>query len=115
MDEGTPLLENRIEYFERMLADNPNNPTGLLALANEYKKAGRDEDEAAVLKRYVAVNEDEGNAYLRLGEVLERLGRGEEARAAYGEGIGKAEKFGHSGMAGDLRAALEGAGGQGGS
>ena len=104
-------MENRIEYFERMLADNPNNPTGLLALANEYGKAGRDEDEAAVLKRYLDAHEDEGNAYLRLGEVLERLGRGEEARTAYSEGIGKAEKFGHSGMAEDLRSALGGAGG----
>ena len=68
-------MEDRIEYFERMLADNPNNPTGLLALANEYGKAGRDEDEAAVLRRYLDAHEDEGNAYLRLGEVLERLGR----------------------------------------
>jgi hypothetical protein len=52
-------MEDRIEYFERMLADNPENPTGLLALANEYKKAGRDEEEAAVLKRYVGAHEHE--------------------------------------------------------
>jgi hypothetical protein len=38
-------VEDRIEYFERMLADNPDNPTGLLALANEYNKAARYEDE----------------------------------------------------------------------
>src|SRR5919205_68038 len=60
-------VEDRINYFERMLADNPDNPTGLLALANEYEKAGRDEDEAAVLERYLAVHvDDEGNAYARL-------------------------------------------------
>ena len=41
-------MEDRINYFERMLADNPDNPTGLLALANEYGKAGRHEDEAVV-------------------------------------------------------------------
>jgi predicted Zn-dependent protease len=97
--------QNRIDYFERMLADNPENPTGLLALANEYKKAGQDEDEAAVLKRYVEAHEDEGNAYLRLGEVLTKLGRKDEAREAYGTGVGQAEKFGHSGMAEDLRLA----------
>ena len=50
-------MEDRIEYFERMLADNPDNPTGLLALANEYNKAERYEDEAAVLERYVASHE----------------------------------------------------------
>ncbi len=96
---------NRIEYFERMLADNPDNPTGLLALANEYGKAGRDEDEALVLQRYVGTHDDEGNAYLRLGGVLEKLGREDEAREVYGKGIGQAEKYGHSGMAEDLRLA----------
>ncbi len=99
-------MEDRIDYFERMLADNPDNPTGLLALANEYQKAGRHEDEAAALERYLSVHEDEGNAYARLGEVLARLGREGEARAAYERGIGQAEKFGHSGMAEDLRLAL---------
>ncbi len=99
-------MEDRIDYFERMLADNPDNPTGLLALANEYGKAGRHEDEAVVLERYVATHEDEGNAWGRLGEVLGRLGREDEARKAYEAGIRQAEKYGHSGMADDLRAAL---------
>ncbi len=99
-------MEDRINYFERMLADNPDNPTGLLALANEYGKAERYEDEAAVLQRYVAKHDDEGNAYARLGDALSRLGRKDEARDAYERGISQAEKFGHSGMADDLRLAL---------
>lgn len=99
-------MENRIDYFERMLAENPDNPTGLLSLANEYGKAERYEDEAAVLERYLATHEDEGNAYVRLGEVLVRLGRKDEARVAYERGIGQAEKYGHSGMAEDIRLAL---------
>ncbi len=101
-------MEDRIEYFERMLADNPNNPTGLLALANEYNKVHRHEDEAAVLERYIAVvgADDEGNAFARLGDVLSRLGRKDEARAAYEAGINQAEKFGHGGMAEDLRLAI---------
>jgi predicted Zn-dependent protease len=99
-------VEDRIDYFERMLADNPDNPTGLLALANEYGKVERYEDEAAVLERYVSKHEDEGNAWGRLGEVLGRLGREDEARAAYERGIRQAEKYGHSGMADELRQAL---------
>jgi tetratricopeptide (TPR) repeat protein len=99
-------VEDRINYFERLLADNPDNPTGLLALANEYGKVERYEDEAAVLERYVSKHEDEGNAHARLGEVLRRLGREDEARAAYETGIRQAEKFGHSGMADELRLAL---------
>ena len=99
-------MEDRIEYFERMLADNPDNPTGLLALANEYNKAGRHEDEVVVLERYTSGHDDEGNAYLRLGAAYERLGRDEEARAAYERGVGQAQKFGHDGMADALRLAI---------
>jgi tetratricopeptide (TPR) repeat protein len=99
-------FENRIQYFERMVADNPDNPTGLLALANEYQKAKRYEDEAAALERYLSVHNDEGNAYARMGDALSRLGRVDEARAAYERGIEQAEKYGHSGMAEDLRLAI---------
>jgi len=99
-------MEDRIGYFERMLADNPDNPTGLLALANEYGKVDRYEDEAVLLERYVLKHEDEGNAWGRLGEVLGRLGREDEARAAYETGIRQAEKYGHSGMAEELRLAI---------
>ncbi len=101
-------MEDRIDYFERMLADNPDNPTGLLALANEYGKAARYEDEAAVLQRYLSLpnNDDEGNAYARLGDVLSRLGRKDEARATYEMGVRQAERHGHVGMAEDLRLAM---------
>ena len=59
-------MEDRTEYFERMLADNLDNPTGLLALANEYNKAERYEDEAAVLERYVATHVHERSDRQRL-------------------------------------------------
>ena len=60
---------DRIDYFERMLADNPDNPTGLLALANEYGKAGRHEDEAAVLERYVATHEHDRALRQRIPQI----------------------------------------------
>jgi tetratricopeptide (TPR) repeat protein len=84
----TEGFQNTIEYFERVVADNPDHPTGLLALANEYQKAERYEDEAAVLERYITSHPgDEGNAYAHLGDVFSRLGREDEARAAYERGI----------------------------
>ncbi len=53
-------------------------------------------------------HQDEGNAYARLGEVLARLERKEEARAAYERGTSQAGRFGHSVMADDLGLALIG-------
>ena len=40
-------MEDRINCLEQMLADNPDNPTGLLALVSEYGKAESCVDEAA--------------------------------------------------------------------
>ena len=45
-------MEDGTEYYERVSADNP---TGLLALVNEYNKVDRHEDEAAVLERYATI------------------------------------------------------------
>jgi predicted RNA polymerase sigma factor len=50
--------------------------------------------------------QDEEDAWGRLGEVLRRLGREDEARKAYEAGIRQAEKYGHGGMADELRDAL---------
>ncbi len=65
------------------------------------------EDTGVILQN---ARQDEGNAYLRSGEALERTGREDEARAAYEAGVAQAEKFGHTGMAEDLRLALIGLG-----
>jgi hypothetical protein len=62
-------VEDRINYFERMLADYPDNLTGLLALANEYQKAERYDDEAAVQKRCVASHDDEGTPRQRTYQI----------------------------------------------
>ncbi len=51
-------------------------------------------------------HQDEGNAWARLGEVLRRLGREDEARSAYERGVQQAEKYGHSGMAEEMRLAI---------
>ena len=55
---------------------------------------------------YSLAQQDEGNAYMRLGEALSRSGREDEARAAYAGGARQAQKYGHDGMAEDLRLAM---------
>jgi len=65
------------------------------------------EDTGIILQN---ARQDEGEAYLRLGEALERTGCEDEARAAYEAGVAQAEKFSHTGMAEDLRLALIGLG-----
>jgi thioredoxin-like negative regulator of GroEL len=97
----------RIDALERMLATRPDDARLRFGLALEYEKAGRDEDAVRELQAYLAKSEDEGNAWGRLAALLRRLGREEEAAAAYRTGIAQAHAHGHPSMAAELEAALD--------
>ena len=101
------MTGNRIEALERMLASRPDDARLRFGLALEYEKAGRVEDAVRALEAYLARAEDEGNAWGRLGALLLRLGRADEARSAYRRGIEQADRHGHPSMAGELRTALD--------
>jgi predicted Zn-dependent protease len=79
----------------------------MFGLAKEYEKAGRHEDVVAMLTRYLAAHDDEGNAYGMLAEAHAKLGRRDEARRAYERGIEVARANGHPSMAEDYRMTLE--------
>jgi predicted Zn-dependent protease len=100
-------MSSRIEVFEQMLASDPSNAPVLFGLAKEYEKAGRFADVAEALTKYLAAHDDEGNAYGMLARAYERLGRREEARAAYERGVEVARAHGHPSMAEDYRMTLE--------
>ena len=99
---------SRIEVFEQMLATDPGNTSVLFGLAKEYEKAGRDNDLIATLNRYLEQVDDEGNAFGMLAGAYERLGKRDEARAAYERGIETAQRHGHPGMAEEYRMTLAG-------
>ena len=97
----------RIENLERMLEKHPDDPRLRFGLALEYEKAGRWEDVVEHLERYLQQTEDEGNAWGRLGEALRRLGRHDEARAAYRKGVEAATRHSHPTMAAAFEETLE--------
>ena len=99
---------SRIEVFEQMLANDPGNTSVLFGLAKEYEKAGRDNDLIEMLHRYLEKVDDEGNAFGMLASAYERLGKRDEARAAYERGIETAQRHGHPGMAEEYRMTLAG-------
>ncbi len=49
----------------------------------------------AELRAYLARTDDEGNAYGRLGHALRELGRDDETREAYWQGIEAANRHSH--------------------
>jgi Flp pilus assembly protein TadD len=98
---------DRLEYFGRLAAESPTEARARFGYAHELLRAERWEEAASELRAYLALAEDEGNAWGRLAEALGRLGRVDEAADAYLTGIDQSLKHGHTGMADEFRAALE--------
>ena len=97
----------RLETFRAMVARNPGNPLARFGLANEAYKERLYEEARENYEAYLAVSDDEGNAYGKLAEVLQALGQTADARTAYLRGIEAARRFGHPGMVSDFEARIE--------
>ena len=101
------MAASRIEVFRKMLESDPNNTAVRFGLATELIKAEQFADAVTELQIYLSKADDQGNAYGKLAQALERIGKTEEARAAYEQGIAVANRHGHPGMAQEFQMALE--------
>jgi Flp pilus assembly protein TadD len=101
------MESSRLPMLQRMVEARPDDPRAHFGLALEYEKQQRWEDVVATLRRYLELSQDEGNAYGRLGHALRQLGRDDEARDAYRQGIDAAYRHGHPTMAMEFEETLE--------
>ncbi|HEX2189862.1 MAG TPA: tetratricopeptide repeat protein [Longimicrobiaceae bacterium] len=101
------MESSRIESLRRLAEERPDDPRPRFGLALEYERAGRWEEMIEELRAYLALTDDEGNAYGRLGHALRELGRDDEARAAYRQGIEAANRHSHPTMAAEFEEVLE--------
>ena len=97
---------SRIEIFKQMLVNDPINSSILFGLAKEYEKAGQTTELIETLERYIAISEDEGNAYGMLAAAYEKTRQHDKARETYQRGIDVAMSHGHPSMAEEYRAIL---------
>ena len=98
---------SRLETLKAMLESEPNDPMLHYMLANEYFKMGSYPEVVEHLKTYLQLREDEGAAYRILGHALLKLGRIQEARRAFQEGIRAALKHHHPTMAEEFEEVLK--------
>ena len=94
-----------------MVEGRPDDPRARFGLALEYERLGEWEEVVSQLQAYLARTQDEGNAFGRLGHALLQLGRAEEAREAYRDGVRAAYQHGHPNMAQEFEEVLEEMGG----
>ena len=97
----------RIEALVKMAEAHPRDSRPRFGLAMEYEKAERWEDAVRALREYLSLADDEGNAHGRLGKALRALGRDQEAKAAYRDGIEAATRHSHPTMVAEFEEVLE--------
>jgi tetratricopeptide (TPR) repeat protein len=100
-------MNNRTEILEQFVEEDPNDSFSRYALALELEKAG---DREAAVGQLREVLERDGSyvaAYYHLGRLLATLGRTDESRTVYSEGLKVAEKAGETKTVSEIREALE--------
>jgi len=100
------MAESRISLFRKMLESQPQNAPVRFGLANELLKLERWHEAITEFDLYLSQADDQGAAYGKLAQALEKTGRLDDARKAYEQGIAAALKHGHPGMAQEFEAAL---------
>lgn len=88
------MSQSRIEIFETMLRDQPEEAMVWYGLASEYSKLGRWGDAAEALRNVVRLDPNYTAAYQMLGTALMNEGKRDEARGAWTEGIEVATRTG---------------------
>jgi tetratricopeptide (TPR) repeat protein len=100
------MTASRIDIFKQMLVSDPINSDILFGLAKEYEKTGQTQEMIETLERYLAISEDEGNAFGMLARAYETAKQPDKAKETYERGITAATAHGHPSMAEEYRAAL---------
>lgn len=100
------MTTSRIDIFKQMLVNDPSNSSILFGLAKEYEKTGQTAEMIETLERYLAISDDEGNAFGMLARAYEKAEQRDQARQTYQRGVDAAAKHGHPSMAEEYREIL---------
>ena len=101
------MAGTRLDILKGMVARSPTDSFLRYGLAMEYRNANNLEAALVEFRALLAVNPDYSAAYFHGGQTLERLGRLEEARAMYREGIAAATRKGDLHTRGEMQTALD--------
>ena len=96
-----------MEILLSMVAKNPRDSFARYGLAMEYANTGDLERAVAEYRALIGMNPDYAAAYFHGGQALEKLGRLEEARQVYQQGIEVTGRTGDQHTQSELQAALD--------
>jgi tetratricopeptide (TPR) repeat protein len=100
-------MSNRLEVLRNMVAQNPKDSFSRYGLAMEYANSGDLERAIEEYRALLSVNPNYSAAYYHGGQTLEKLGRRDEARAVYRDGIEATTRIGDLHTRSEIQAALD--------
>jgi tetratricopeptide (TPR) repeat protein len=101
------MATGRLEILKSMVAQNPRDSFARYGLAMEYRNAGDLESAIGEFQALRAADPDYSAVYFHGGQTLERIGRLEEARDWYQQGIEVTSRKGDLHARDELRGALD--------
>jgi tetratricopeptide (TPR) repeat protein len=99
-------MSERMPKLMEMLEKQPGDAFVLYGVGLEHKKAGDFAQAIEFLDRTIAADAEYCYAYFQKGQVLEEMGKTDEAKGAYRDGIAAAAKKGDAHAKGELEGAL---------
>jgi tetratricopeptide (TPR) repeat protein len=101
-----PETSKRLQFFEKLTRDGSDDPLAWYGLAMEYKSLGRHDEALQSFTTLRARHPDYVAMYLICGQMLDDLGRCDEARGWLEAGIDAAKKKNDAHALGELESAL---------
>jgi tetratricopeptide (TPR) repeat protein len=101
------MASNRLETLRSMVEQNPGDSFARYGLAMEYRNAGDLEGALREFRALLEANPDYAAACYHGGQTLEKLGRLEDARTMYHQGIEASARTGDQHTKSELQLALD--------
>jgi Flp pilus assembly protein TadD len=101
------MSSNRLEVLKSLVVQNPADTFARYGLAMELVRIGKPEDAVEEFRQLLAANPNYAAGYFHGGQTLEKLGRVEEARALYEQGIEVTTRTGDGHTRSELQGALD--------
>jgi tetratricopeptide (TPR) repeat protein len=90
-----------------MLEQNPNDAFARYGLAMEYKNSANYDDAMREFHSLITAHPDYPAGYFHGGQTLERMGRTDDARIMYRDGVDAAARKGDAHAKSEMQAALD--------
>jgi tetratricopeptide (TPR) repeat protein len=101
------MAADRMQVLKSMVAQDPKNTFARYGLAMELIKAGKPEEGVEEFRSLLADSPDYAAGYFHAGRALENMGRLDDAREMYEQGIAVTTRTGDTHTRSELQAALD--------